>query len=128
MTETVIQAENVAKRYVLGTGSDSARYQTLRESLINGLLAPWHWLRRSRKGADAASQPTENEFWALNEVSFTVHRGDVVGIIGRNGAGKSHVAEGAEPDHGTHGRAGSRVDPRPRGEPCSKWARVFTRS
>lgn len=30
-----------------------------------------------------------NEFWALNDVSFTVKKGEIVGLIGRNGAGKS---------------------------------------
>ncbi len=30
-----------------------------------------------------------NEFWALNDISFTVEKGDRVGILGFNGAGKS---------------------------------------
>ena len=31
------------------------------------------------------------KFWALTEVSFSVARGEVVGIVGRNGAGKSSL-------------------------------------
>ena len=30
-----------------------------------------------------------NEYWALKDVSFTVNKGDRVGILGLNGAGKS---------------------------------------
>src|SRR6186713_1711150 len=32
---------------------------------------------------------SSEEFWALNDVSFTVNAGESIGIIGKNGAGKS---------------------------------------
>lgn len=34
-------------------------------------------------------QISYNEFWALKDVSFTLNKGDRLGILGLNGAGKS---------------------------------------
>jgi len=56
-----------------------------------------YWLRPA---ADQALQgrrrftsifPTREEIWALRQVSFRVERGEAVGIIGQNGAGKSTI-------------------------------------
>lgn len=35
--------------------------------------------------------PLERDFWALKDVSFEINRGESVGFIGRNGAGKSTI-------------------------------------
>ena len=58
--------------------------------------------RRSENGSDTPDnreQITDNrasskeDFWALRNVSFEVRRGEVVGIIGRNGGGKSPLVK-----------------------------------
>ena len=73
----VIEFENVSKGYRLGASRTS-----LREAIPN--LS--HKLFR-RNGA----KPDDQLFWALNDVSFKVEQGEVLGIIGHNGAGKSTI-------------------------------------
>jgi len=86
MSDYCISVEHLTKRYRLGQGGSSN--DGLRHQLEAGVRALFTLGRGTSKGNKA--RPAQNEdFFALNDVSFTVKPGEVLGVIGRNGAGKS---------------------------------------
>lgn len=94
----IIQVENLSKRYVHNEYRPSLRHEATQ------LVQRWLGMKTQ---VSWQSPP----FWALKDISFTVQRGESVGIVGRNGSGKttllrmlSNITDPTEGFVAVHGR------------------------
>jgi len=71
MSKPILEIQHIGKKY---------RIQQSRQPYISLRDSIGQWFKPKSQSQD---------FWALNDVSFTVNAGDTIGIIGKNGAGKS---------------------------------------
>jgi len=116
--QPIIRVRNLSKRYRIGRVEP---YRTLRESIVRSLTAPARAARAmfdSAKGTrDGDLREDERHVWALCDVSFDVMPGAVLGLIGRNGAGKltlikllSRITEPSTGRAEIYGRVGSLLE------------------
>lgn len=96
----MLRVDNLGKLYRIAPRG--TRPGTLTENLLAALRG---------------KQPPKEDFWAVRNLSFEVHQGEVVGLIGHNGAGKStllkllsRITEPTEGEIALYGRVGSLLE------------------
>jgi lipopolysaccharide transport system ATP-binding protein len=113
MSVTSIHVEGLSKQYRIG---ELQRHDTLRDQ-----VAEFARVRRQRAAArlrgQALPRSEPTTIWAVRDLDLDVEAGEVVGVVGRNGAGKSTVlsllSRITEPTAGRaeiHGRVGSLLE------------------
>jgi lipopolysaccharide transport system ATP-binding protein len=102
-SDAAIKVENLSKCYQI--------YATPRDRLKQFILP------RLQRFSGLPPRRYFEEFWALRDMSFTIKKGETVGIIGRNGAGKSTLLQmicgTLTPTHGhitTNGRVAALLE------------------
>jgi lipopolysaccharide transport system ATP-binding protein len=80
--KNAIAIENLGKRYSISHKGGNG--DGMRHALERAVRHPLAWVKSSVR-----PRQKPEDFWAVRGVSFEVQPGEVVGIIGRNGAGKS---------------------------------------
>jgi len=105
MSKPIIQVSNLSKCYTINH-KDRASYNTLKDDFSKLIKSPF-----------AKRDSTEEEFWALKNVSFEVNQGEIFGVIGKNGSGKStllkilsRIVDPTEGEIKLHGRVASLLE------------------
>ena len=98
----MIETFGIGKRYRIG----GYRANVLRERLAMAI-----------RNVFTRTVDPSRDFWALRDVTLSIKEGDVVGLIGRNGAGKStflkllsHITEPTEGEAHLRGRVASLLE------------------
>ncbi len=102
--KTVIEVERVSKKFS----------KSLRRSMLYGLIDIF---KNSLGISSNSGKIRKNEFWVLENISFSLNKGESIGIIGPNGSGKTTLLKMINgifwPDKGRikiNGRVGALIE------------------
>lgn len=88
MAKTVIEVNNLSKQYRLGTFGTGSLKDDISKSIarLRGKEDPFAMVGAVN---DRAQKADSDYVWALKDIDFKVEQGEILGIIGKNGTGKS---------------------------------------
>ena len=88
MRDSAIRVENLSKRYRINIAEDKP--DTLGSAVISWLKTPFLNFKKL-KSLTKIENDADDVIWALKNISFEIKKGTILGVIGKNGAGKSSL-------------------------------------